>query len=245
MRPFWIALAFLTRLPAPAPVAVAPTPVEMGRSILYFPLVGLLLGVIVAAVAWMFSGLAPALAAALVLACAIALTGVLHLDGLADSADAWVGGHGDVDRTLEIMKDPRSGAAGVAALIVALLVHYSALQVIVEQRLWGALIVAPVAGRAAAAALFLTTPYVRRQGLGAALAQFLPRRALVWMLLLSAIVIAAIAAGRAWAVLAVAAGVFWLGRRAMVRRIGGTTGDTAGAMVVGVECAALVVMAWG
>ena len=242
MRSFWIALAFLTRLPTPG--APVPTPQEMGHSILYFPAVGLLLGVILAVAAWLFSGLNPALAAALLLACGIALTGVLHLDGLADSADAWAGGHGDADRTLSIMKDPRSGAAGVTAVVMMLMLQYGALQVIVEQRLWGALIAAPVAGRAAAAALFLTTPYVRRHGLGEALAQFLPRRALAWMLVVSAIAIAAAAGGSAWSVLAVAAGVFWLGRRAMMLRIGGTTGDTAGAMVVGVECAVLVVMAW-
>ena len=67
----------------------------------------------------------------------IALTGGLHLDGLADSADAWVGGFGDRARTLEIMKDPRSGPAGVTAIVSLLLLKCAALASLsVENAAW-------------------------------------------------------------------------------------------------------------
>jgi adenosylcobinamide-GDP ribazoletransferase len=58
----------------------------------------------------------PGVAAALVLILWVWSTGALHLDGLADSADAWVGGLASRERTLEIMKDPRSGPAAVTAI---------------------------------------------------------------------------------------------------------------------------------
>lgn len=67
------------------------------------------------------------LVAALVLALWVYFTGAMHLDGVADTADAWVGGLGDHQRTLEIMKDPRVGAMAVAAMLLVLLVKFAAI----------------------------------------------------------------------------------------------------------------------
>ena len=107
MTPLLIALQFLTRLPVRLPGM--PEPQQIGRSLLFYPLVGLLLGLALLALEWVLGDTSTLLEAALLLAAWVALSGGLHLDGLADTADAWVGGYGDRERTLAIMKDPRSG----------------------------------------------------------------------------------------------------------------------------------------
>jgi adenosylcobinamide-GDP ribazoletransferase len=115
--------------------------------------------------------------AALLLTVWVLLSGALHLDGLADSADAWLGGFGDRERTLTIMKDPRSGPIAVVTLVLVLLLKFAALLALIEQQHALALIIVPLLGRSALLGLFLTTPYVRAGGLGQALADHLPRSA--------------------------------------------------------------------
>ena len=104
MLPFWIALQFLSSLPVRLPGM--PRPEELGRSLLFYPLVGLLFGVLLWVLNAMLGGVPLLLHAALLLTAWVLLSGGLHLDGLADSADAWLGGFGDRERTLSIMKDP-------------------------------------------------------------------------------------------------------------------------------------------
>ncbi|HBM07500.1 MAG TPA: adenosylcobinamide-GDP ribazoletransferase, partial [Pseudomonas sp.] len=119
MQPFLIALQFLTCLPVR--LRGMPEPQQIGRSLLYYPLVGLLLGGMLCLLGVALGNAAPPLKAALLLAAWVWLTGALHLDGLADSADAWLGGFGDRERTLAIMKDPCSGPVAVAVLVLVLL----------------------------------------------------------------------------------------------------------------------------
>ena len=238
--PFLIALQFLSSLPLQLPRM--PSPAEQGRSLLCYPLVGLLFGLLLLAGAWLLEGAPPVLAAALLLALWVALSGALHLDGLADSADAWLGGLGDRERTLAIMKDPRSGPMAVVVLVLLLLLKFAALLALLEAGHWLALLLVPVLARASLLWLFLTTPYVRAGGLGAAMAAHLPRDAGWRVLLLSGA--ACLLAG--WSgVLAVAGalGVHLLVRRQLLRRLGGTTGDTAGALLELSECALLVLLA--
>ena len=116
MTPWWVALQFLTRLPVR--LAGMPSPQQIGRSLLWYPLVGLLIGLLLFALQQLLGGLSLMLQAALLLAVWVGVSGGLHLDGLADSADAWVGGFGDRARTLEIMKDPRSGPIAVVVLVL-------------------------------------------------------------------------------------------------------------------------------
>ena len=102
------------------------------------------------------------------------------------------------------------------------------------------LVLAPVVGRAALLGLFMTTPYVRPGGLGQALAEHLPRRGAGWVLLASAGFCVVVGGWRGLAVLLLAALVFaWL-RHVMCRRLGGTTGDTAGAMLEILELAVVL-----
>ncbi|WP_271411569.1 adenosylcobinamide-GDP ribazoletransferase [Pseudomonas sp. Q1-7] len=240
MTPLLIALQFLTRLPVRLPGM--PAPAQIGRSMLWYPLVGLLLGSLLVGAAYLLEGRPAMLSAAVLLALWVGLSGGLHLDGLADTADAWVGGYGDRERTLAIMKDPRSGPIAVVVLVVVLLLKFAALTALVQAGQWLPLLLAPWLARGLLPLLFLTTAYIRPGGLGQALAEHLPRRELpVWlgvqggaMLLLGWV---------AWLSLALALVVFaWL-RGRFVQRLGGTTGDTAGAMVEVVEMGVLVAAA--
>jgi adenosylcobinamide-GDP ribazoletransferase len=238
MRPRWplrhlrallIALQFLTLLPIK--LRSPPQDEESGRSLLHYPLVGLLIGLLLAACAWLFADLPGMLLSAVLLSLWVGLSGGLHLDGLADSADAWMGGYGDRERTLAIMKDPRSGPLAVVVLVLVLLLKFSALQSLVVQEATALLVMSPLLGRTALVLLFLTTDYVRPEGLGSRLAQEMPRGASMVVVLLVAI-LAVVWLGRSGVfLLLVSALVFWLLRRLMLKRIGGTTGDTAGALL--------------
>jgi adenosylcobinamide-GDP ribazoletransferase len=241
MLPFWIALQFLSSLPIRLPGM--PAPEELGRSLLFYPLVGLLFGGILWVLNWLLLGTPMLLHAALLLSVWVLLSGGLHLDGLADSADAWLGGFGDRERTLTIMKDPRSGPIAVVTLVLVLLLKFAALLALIEQQHAVALIIVPLMGRSALLGLFLTTPYVRAGGLGQALADHLPRLAGKQVLAASALVCVLIAGLSGALALVLAAGMFvWL-RQVMLRRLGGTTGDTAGALLELLEVAVLVGLA--
>jgi adenosylcobinamide-GDP ribazoletransferase len=190
----------------------------------------------------LLSGAPVLLHAALLLAAWVLLSGGLHLDGLADSADAWLGGFGDRERTLLIMKDPRSGPIAVITLVLVLLLKWTALVALIEQGHALALLIVPMLGRGALLGLFLTTPYVRAGGLGQALADHLPRRS-GWQVLSAGALGCVLLMGWAglWA-LAVAALVFIGLRQTMLRRLQGCTGDTAGALLELLEMAVLVAL---
>lgn len=241
-RAFLGAARFLTRVPLPAPASAA----GLGRSALFYPLIGLLLGALGAAV-WLFAApLPPLAAAALLLLLWTWASGALHLDGLADCADAWVGGLGSRERTLEILKDPCTGAVGVTVLVLILLAKFAALASLSRGLpAAGILLVAPALARAQLLALALTTAAARPDGMGAALAAALPRAA-AWSVLalcwVAAGVLLAAAAGAAAALACATAAltVLLLWRRSLQQRLDGFTGDTAGALVELTETALLL-----
>jgi adenosylcobinamide-GDP ribazoletransferase len=240
MLPFWIALQFLSSLPVSLPRM--PTPQESGRSLLFYPAAGALFGLILLGLNALLAGTPDLLRAAILLAAWVLLSGGLHLDGLADSADAWLGGFGDRERTLSIMKDPRSGPIAVVTLVMVLLLKFAALAAIIDTQASLALLLAPLVGRSAMLGLFLCTPYVRSGGLGQALADHLPRPAAQKTLVgcaLGCVLVAGLSG--LYALLASVACFFWL-RHLMLRRLGGSTGDTAGAMLELLETVVLLTM---
>ncbi len=241
MRAFWLAVQFLTRLPTPRDLEF--NAATRGISVLFYPLVGLLIGALLALLHWPLATTDAGLEAALLLLAWVLLTGGLHLDGLADSADAWLGSHGDRNRALAIMKDPYTGPAGTAAVVLVLLVKFAALSALLWESAWEAVIVAPLLGRAALVALLLTTPYVRPNGIGADHAARLPRIAAALVLVVTGIAVAAwLEWDGLWLLAAVAAAIYGL-RFLMLQRIGGTTGDTLGASCEIVEVTTLVTLA--
>ncbi|TXR39120.1 adenosylcobinamide-GDP ribazoletransferase [Ectopseudomonas mendocina] len=240
MTPLLIALQFLTRLPVSLPGM--PTPEQVGRSLLWYPLVGLLLGLLLWGAHLLLGQASAVLQAAIILALWVGLSGGLHLDGLADTADAWVGGFADRERTLAIMKDPRSGPIAVVVLALLLLLKFAALFTLLQAGQGIYLLLLPWMGRSLLPLLLATTPYVREGGLGQALVEHLPRGQLPWVLgvhLLGMLLFG-------WmGLLALATALLlfiWL-RRALLRRMGGTSGDTAGALVELGECGVLLALA--
>ena len=228
IRAFALALQLLTRLPVPSSSS-PPRPEELGLSVLFFPVVGLLIGVLLAGLHTALWLIDPGVLAALVLATWVLLTGGLHLDGLADTADAWIGGQGDRDRTLAIMKDSRSGPIAIVAIVLVLLAKFAALQALLAGDARVILLLAPVLGRAVILLLLITTPYVRPDGLGAPYAHYLPRWSCGLLVILIATVTVAFLEWQGGALLA-ALGVGFIGwRHGLMARLGGLTGDTLGA----------------
>lgn len=240
IRGLLFALGFLTRVPVPARIFADAR--AQRWSLVWYPLVGALVGAALVVTHALLPTSKPLLSAALLLALWVWLTGGLHLDGLADSADAWVGGMGDRQRTLDIMKDPRSGPAGVTAIALLLLLRFAALASL-DPRALPALWIAPMLARAALVAAFSTTPYVRSGGMGRALTDT-SRWACATSLALTLAACAACGRGGLLAV-CVAGVVFALWRRGCRKRLGGFTGDTAGALAELTEAAVLVSLAWG
>jgi adenosylcobinamide-GDP ribazoletransferase len=242
MIKFLIALQFLTRLPVR--LQVMPDARQVGASVLFYPLVGMVIGMLLAGISLVLPEGPDLLGAALLLGVWVFITGGLHLDGLADTADGWIGGQGDRGRTLAIMKDPYCGPAGVAAVVMVLLLKFAALVEIVAHHGWLPLLLAPLLGRTLLPLLFATLPYARPGGIATALVNHLPRRSLL-VVTTGVGLLVVFGGGRAglWALLAAAA-AFILLRACFRRAVGGTTGDTAGAMVELVETAVLVASAF-
>ncbi|MDA7088547.1 adenosylcobinamide-GDP ribazoletransferase [Pseudomonas sp. SA3-5] len=240
MSALLIALQFLTRLPVR--LAAMPSAQETGRSLLWYPVVGLLIGLLLLGVHYLLGAVPALLQAALLLAIWVGLSGGLHLDGLADSVDAWAGGCGDRERTLAIMQDPRSGPMAVVVLVMLLLLKFVALVVLLQAGKTMALLLVPWLARGLLPLLLLSTPYVRPGGLGQTLAEQLPRRQLPWVLAAHGAALLLFGWTGVLALLAAGLLFVWL-RRIMLQRLGGTTGDTAGALLELVECGVLLVLA--
>jgi adenosylcobinamide-GDP ribazoletransferase len=240
LRPLWLAGRLLTRLPFPEPRAFEPR--LSGLSVPWYPWIGALLGALLAVAGTALASVDPGVAGVLVLILWVWSTGALHLDGLADSADAWVGGIASRERTLEIMKDPHSGPAAVTAIGLVLIAKWAGLQALVASGSAWLLILIPLLARAQLPILMLTTPYARAQGMASEQVAQLPRRAAWASILIAGIVCVWIAGWIGLALCAMSLAVFWLSRRTMMSRIAGFTGDTAGALVEIAETLLLLVV---
>jgi len=226
------AVAFLTAFGG----AAAPSP----SALAWFPLVGAGMGLALGGIWWVADGLwAAPVAAAVVVAADLALTGMLHFDGLVDSADGLLPPL-EPGRRLDVMADPAAGAFGVGVAVVVLLLRWTSLATLAPSPvLLGALW---CASRLAMAQFARTVPYARPSGLASAFLQPGGRRLPIAGIVLGAVLTAA---GGGDAV----AGVVVLGLAAAavmalaVRRLGGFTGDVLGAAGMVGETAGLLAAA--
>lgn len=233
MLPFLIALQFLTKIPITLPCI--PTPKQNAYSVSYYPLIGVMIGVLLWALA-VYLPTTPIVTGAIITAVWLWITGGLHLDGLADTTDGFVGGYGDKARTLAIMKDPHIGAMGVMAIVVALMLKFALLVGILQsQTHLGALIFVPMMGRLSVLGLLLTTPYVRARGLGSALSEHLPKTLTAAVLIMSLGVLLVLPMTLALVMMVGFLGAWVYLRAWFKKRLGGITGDTLGAGVEMVE----------
>jgi len=208
----------------------------------WFPVVGLVVGGLVGGAWWGAGELwPPVVAAVLVVALDLALTGLLHVDGLADTADGLLVHDADAERRLAIMRAPDIGAYGAATVTLALLARVAGLAAIEPEPLLAAGLW--TASRSTVALVPLAVPYAREEGLAS---PFLAGRSPVGPLLglIGASVLCVLAIGGPGA--AAVAGLL-LGAAVVVaaarRRVGGFTGDVLGAAVVAGETVGLLVAA--
>jgi adenosylcobinamide-GDP ribazoletransferase len=240
VRGFVTAARYLTVLPLPG--GAAGDAAALGRSAAWFPVVGVLLGLGLAAgdrgLGWL---LPPTLAAAATVTGWKLLTGGLHLDGLADSLDGIVGG--DPEQRLRIMRDSRIGVFGAAGLVLALLLDVTALAELPAGVRWRALVAAPAIGRAAPPLLARVFRPARPDGAGAAFANS-TRAAAAGTAGLLALLVALLVLGPAGvAGLGLAAAAVGGAECFLAARLGGLTGDSLGAAVELAELAVLVTAA--
>jgi len=244
MMGFVAALQFL--LVSPAFIRRPFTPRELGAATGFYPLVGLLLGALLALADLLLGRLFPLqVRSALILALWILLTGALHFDGFLDACDGLLGG-ATPERRLEIMRDERTGTYGLAGGVLLLLILFSALNAVDVQR-WTVLLLAPVLGRWAMSLAVVVFPYARPEGLGRDIKDNAHTREAVIATVVMLVVVDALAlVRRDYApvlALAVAAAVWWLSAAFILRRIPGMTGDTYGTINTLVEASTLLTFA--
>ena len=169
MSRFLAALQFLTiiRLPWRRDVQLE----ELGRSTGYFPVIGLIIGLILVGLNWLFGLVLPsAVATALLIVSLAVISGALHLDGFVDTCDG-IAGHKTVEARWKVMRDSRVGGFGIVGVVLLLLVKYVSLSSIPELLLLTTLVLMPVVSRWAMAYAIFVYPYARPSGLGKAFKQ--------------------------------------------------------------------------
>ena len=235
---FAAAAQFLTRIP----IRLRREP-DVASSVSWFPFVGALIGAAVggtAAASWHW--LPPLVAGVVGIVVGLYITGAFHEDGLADVADAFAGGW-TVERRLEILKDPRHGSYGVAALCSSIVIRMVCLGSLPgPAAMFGSAVAAHAVGRGAAVGLMGLGPTATHEGLGADYGQAAtPRRAVTGVII--GLSLAALAVGWwATALAAVMAVSILVVRWLAIRKIGGVSGDVLGACEQVAECLCLVVL---
>ena len=249
-----VAFGFLTVLPVPANTWTSPTP--FGRAFSWFPLVGLVLGGILAAAALGLMALLPTqVLAALLLAGGVLLTGGLHLDGLMDTCDGVFCVRSPEER-LVIMRDSHVGAFGVLGAVCLLLVKFAALGALLagdRQLLLGGLLLAPMLSRWAMVLAAVYFPYGRTgETLGSSFHRTVGpvqlAAATIGALMLTVLIGLALHLGfRGLAAFAGAAALAYLVGRFALSRLPGLTGDVYGAIneVIEVLVLATFTFRWG
>jgi adenosylcobinamide-GDP ribazoletransferase len=243
MKRLIAALQFLTILPLPG--GVNPGERVLGGALPFFPLVGLLIGAVVAGADWGLGRIFPiGVTSVIAVILLIAVSGGLHIDGLADAADGFFSAR-PREGILAIMKDSRTGPMGVAAIVCVVALKIALIASVVGPWRWWVLLMTPFAGRCALIVHIALLPYVRPEGgLAGIFHRNRSRSHVFWALM--ALLTAGFLAGHLPGLVAGAAAflVALLLGADTLRRIGGLTGDTLGAACELTElCPALVATA--
>jgi adenosylcobinamide-GDP ribazoletransferase len=235
IRNFITALQFLTIITVSKKHEVGES--ELARSMVYFPFVGFLIGLILVWADRAFLWFVPdTISNIFLLILSAVMTRALHIDGLADSIDGIMGG-GDPESRLVIMRDSRIGTAGVLSIVFVLMIKYVCLNNLFVDYKAAALLTAPAYSRWSQMLMMFNAGYVREQGMGKAFVGHVRSSGLVAASIitvgLSGFVIyqydlrtTILAIG-----IPLAVGlVTFLWRWFVVRKIGGVTGDSVGAV---------------
>lgn len=226
MRLFFTACQFLTIIPLPFRLNYQDG--DLGRSMRWFPLVGLAIGALLAGLHYCLLLIFPeSIVAVILVAVLAAVTGGLHLDGLADVFDGF-GARGNRERFLAVMKDSSTGAIGAVALFLGLILKFQALLHLPAGVKYGAIVIFPAAARFSQLLLTVGSRRARTDGLGAA---FIATAGGVEMLIAAATLLAAafLLLGITGIICCLVVALFaCLSRSYFHRRLGGVTGDIIG-----------------
>lgn len=241
---FLLTLAFFTRIPLPNAFGKKiDHDASLTEAIAFFPVIGLLIGIILAGVWLGVSAFVPPLVAAgLTIGIGLLITGALHEDGFADCADG-LGATPDRDKALEIMRDSRVGAYGALALVWTIGIRWVALASLAPIAGAFALVIAHAGSRSAIIIAMRWADYARPEGLGK-LASGEASNSNLIIAFVTAITIALVL-GQISGIIALAAGLLlaWAFLVYLTRRLGGYTGDGLGAMQQISEISILIVLA--
>lgn len=211
---------------------------DLAKSMVYFPLVGFLIGVLLVNADKVFAliALPQPIATFLLIIISVLITRAIHIDGLADTLDGLMGGR-DHSSRLAIMKDSRLGTAGALGIVFVLFLKYLCLNSLFESDRIGALLVAPVVARWAQTFMVFNAEYGREHGMGKAFVGHLRSSGMsatsAVAIGLSAFVVVRLDARSVILFFMLICGVLlvtYLGKRYLVRKLGGVTGDAIGAM---------------
>ncbi len=233
-----LALQFLTRIPIP--IAVPWTPDTRRWAVRAYPLVGLMIGGVLALTAFAMHNAPTPITALAVLSVWVALSGGLHLDGVMDIADA-LGSNQPLARRWEIMKDPQIGSFGMLALLFLLAWKGILLWALLAYQapLWWLLVV-PALGRWAGVALLVLTPCAQQKGMAWSWQQSLSGQD-VALALIPLALIALLAPALVLMLLTVTVFVVLM-RWLMLRLFKGINGDMVGATIEGGELWLLILL---
>ncbi|MDB6091560.1 MAG: Adenosylcobinamide-GDP ribazoletransferase [Gammaproteobacteria bacterium] len=234
LRGLKLATQFLTRLPVPPVDDFSPR--DLSRCAAWFPLIGAALGASVGLVVFAFSHRSAPLAAVLGVLAWVWLTGALHLDGLADLADALGASHRDPRRFFPVLADPHVGTFGVVSVVLLLMVKVAALSMLSNATLFAMPLILAWARLGTLAWSRWLTPL--KEGAGERFAWQIPVGWIVFWTALLLVSSALIAPALCLAPFVIAAWGAWL-----KVRLGGMTGDCLGAGVEITEAALLLVLA--
>jgi len=235
---FLAAVQFLTIIPVRRETAGE----DIGRSLIFFPVVGLGIGGILFGLDQLFALFLPAaLGSALLIMALVLVTGAIHLDGFIDTCDGMATGR-SAEQRLAIMRDSRVGGFGVVGAFCLLLLKYISLLFLPGAYRMVALLLMPMLGRWAMVFAIFGYPSARKEGMGQTFKQQANWRGLVIATLIA--VAASVALMKLWGCAVMAA--IWLITVVMVaylrRKLGGLTGDTYGAINEVIEVCVLILV---
>lgn len=243
MRLYLIAMQFLTIIPLPFDTRCRRE--DLGRASACFPLVGLTIGGLLVSLNWLVEPwLNRSLTAALLITALAAVTGALHLDGLADVCDG-LAARGNRERFLAIMKDSHVGAVGAVGLVLGLLLKWQALLAVPVGITWQALLLFPTLGRCAQVLAMAGAKHARQDGLGASIIQGMASRHLLVALCITVAACLALLPVKGMIALTAVFAVTLVVKGYFQSRLGGLTGDIIGCISEITEIVALIVLSAG
>jgi adenosylcobinamide-GDP ribazoletransferase len=227
MKYLLIALQFLTVFPIRIKSKIKEK--DFGKSLAYFPIVGILIGLLLVLILFIFSALPSLITTVLILITSVVITGGIHLDGLADTCDGLYGFR-TKEKALEIMRDSRIGVMGVTGITLLLLLKFTLLVSISQEFLWKFLILMPVFGRFSQILCCFSSKYARKEGKAKYFIKYTSKKEFIIGLFFTLAVFLILMKTKGLMLFLISLLPIFLLKIYIKKKIGGMTGDTIGAI---------------